>query len=204
MRNQLAFIAGLALMISVQVAVAEKAGDEAQMVVKETTDKVLGVLRAEGENLKQDRTKLYKLIDELILPHFDFQQMSRWVLGRYWHQATPEQRAEFVTQFQALLVRTYSEALVDYRNQNVNFLPVRERSPDEVTVRAEIDQGAGPKIPVVYEMSRTDGGWKVYDVSVGGVSLVINYRSSFGQEIKRNGIEGLINRLKEKNSADNG
>lgn len=204
MRSQLACIAGLALMVSVQLSVAMTPGADAQMVVKETTDKVLEALRVEGDHLKKDPAKLYQLIDELILPHFDFQQMSRWVLGRYWRDATPEQREEFVIQFQALLVRTYSEALVDYRNQNLNFLPVRERSPDEVTVRAEIDQGAGPRIPIVYEMSRTDGGWKVYDVAVGGVSLVINYRSSFAQEIKRNGIEGLIRRLKEKNVADNG
>jgi phospholipid transport system substrate-binding protein len=204
MRNLLASIAGLVLMVTIPASIAMTPGADAQMVIKETSDKVLSTLRMEGEQLKSNPARLYKLIDELILPHFDFQQMSRWVLGRYWHRATPQQRSEFVTQFQALLVRTYSQALVDYRDQNVNFLPVRERSPDEVTVRAEIDQGAGPKIPMVYEMSRTDGGWKVYDVAVGGVSLVINYRSTFAQEIKRNGIEGLIRRLKEKNTAANG
>lgn len=203
MRHQLAWIAGLVMMTAFHTAAASTPGHDAQAVVKDTTDKVLQALRQEGEQLKTNPSKLYALIDELILPHFDFQQMSRWVLGRYWRQASPEQRSEFANQFQALLVRTYSAALVDYRNQSVNFLPVRERSPDEVTVRAEIDQGAGPKIPMVYEMSRTDAGWKVYDVSVNGVSLVITYRSSFAQEIKRNGIDGLINRLKEKNVADN-
>ena len=203
MRNQLAWIAGLLMMGTVQVPAAVTPGADAQAVIKDTSEKVLNALRVEGELLKKDPAKLYKLIDELILPHFDFEQMSRWVLGRYWRQATPDQRTEFVAQFQALLVRTYSQALVEFRDQSVNFLPVRERSADEVTVRAEIDQGGGPRIPMVYEMSRTDNGWKVYDVSVNGVSLVITYRSSFAQEIKRNGIDGLINRLREKNVADN-
>jgi phospholipid transport system substrate-binding protein len=130
--------------------------------------------------------------------------MSQWVLGVHWRNATPAQRDAFVTQFEDLLVRTYSRALVDYRNQKVAFLPARARSADEVTVRASIDQGSGPAIPIAYEMYRTDAGWKVYDVAIDGVSLVINYRSSFGQEIRRGGIDGLIQRLAEKNMSDRG
>lgn len=192
------------LMTAVQGAGAAADMAEAETIVKETTEKVLEALRTDGDAIKSNPARLYKLIDELILPHFDFRQMSQWVLGPAWRRATPAQREEFVAQFQSLLVRTYSSALADYRNQQVEFLPSRERSADEVTVRAEIDQGAGPRIPITYEMHRTDAGWKVYDVAVEGVSLVINYRASFNQEIKRNGIDGLIQRLAEKNRAENG
>lgn len=180
------------------------APDDAQGIVRETTEKVLAALRGEGDTLKDDPKRLHAIIEQLVLPHFDFRQMSQWVLGPHWRNASPEQRDAFVEQFEALLVRTYSSALVDYRNQSVDYLPARERSADEVTVRAVIDQGGGPAIPITYEMHRTDTGWKVYDVAIDGVSLVINYRSSFGQEIRRNGIDGLIQRLASKNQADSG
>jgi len=206
MRNSYSCIGGLLLLAGAQVCAASASASvaEAEGVVRETTDKVLAALREEGEGLKKDPDRLYQLVDELIVPHFDFRQMSQWVLGRHWREATPQQRDAFVEQFKGLLVRTYSRALVDYRNEKVDFLPTRERSPTEVTVRAEIDQGGGPRIPVTYEMHHTGAGWKVYDVAVEGVSLVINYRSSFGQEIRRTGIDGLIRRLQEKNGAGSG
>lgn len=183
---------------------APAAPDDPQEIVRETTQKVLEALRGEGDTLKDDPKHLHAIIEQLVLPHFDFRQMSQWVLGPHWRNASAEQRDAFVAQFEDLLVRTYSSALVDYRNQTVNYLPMRERSADEVTVRASIDQGGGPAIPIAYEMHRTDTGWKVYDVAIDGVSLVINYRSSFGQEIRRNGIDGLIRRLDAKNKSDAG
>lgn len=194
----------LALLLLAMPLASPAAPDDAQSIVRETTEKVLEALRSEGDTLKDDPTRLHAIIEQLVLPHFDFRQMSQWVLGPHWRGASPEQRDAFVQQFEALLVRTYSSALVDYRNQRVNYLPARERSADEVTVRASIDQGGGPAIPITYEMHRTDTGWKVYDVAIDGVSLVINYRSSFGQEIRRNGIDGLIKRLAAKNQADSG
>ena len=194
----------LALLLLAAPLASPAAADDAQSIVRETTEKVLAALRSEGDTLKDDPKRLHAIIEQLILPHFDFRQMSQWVLGPHWRSASPEQRDAFVEQFEALLVRTYSSALVDYRNQRVNYLPARERSADEVTVRAIIDQGGGPAIPIAYEMHRSDTGWKVYDVAIDGVSLVINYRSSFGHEIRRNGIDGLIQRLASKNLADNG
>ena len=204
MRHTVMGFVGLAMMLAVTAAPAAGHAAAAEAVIKETTDQVLGKLRAEGESLKSDPGKLYALIDELILPRFDFKQMSKWVLGRYWRQASPEQRDAFVAQFQRLLVQTYGQALVNYRDQQVVFQPSRERSESEVTVRAEIDQGAGPRIPIVYEMHKVGEEWLVYDVAVEGVSLVINYRSSFAQAIKRSGIDGLIERLAEKNGASSG
>jgi phospholipid transport system substrate-binding protein len=194
----------LALLLLGAPLASPAAADDAQSIVRETTEKVLEALRSEGDTLKDDPKRLHAIIEQLILPHFDFRQMSQWVLGPHWRSASAEQRDAFVEQFEALLVRTYSSALVDYRNQRVNYLPARERSADEVTVRAIINQGGGPTIPIAYEMYRSDTGWKVYDVAIDGVSLVINYRSSFGHEIRRNGIDGLIQRLASKNLADNG
>lgn len=204
MRQTLTGFVGLAMMVAAVAAPAAGHAAAAEAVIKDTTDQVIGKLRSEGDSLLDDPAKLYSLIDEFILPRFDFQQMSKWVLGRYWRQASAEQRDEFVVQFQRLLVQTYGQALVNYRDQKVVFLPSRERSASEVTVRAEIDQGAGPRIPIVYEMHKVGEDWLVYDVAVEGVSLVINYRSSFGQAIKRGGIDGLIRRLAEKNSGSKG
>lgn len=192
------------LVLLAAAAATPAAADDAQDIVRETTNKVLEALRSEGDTLRDDPERLHAIIEQLVLPHFDFRQMSQWVLGQHWRGASAEQRDAFVEQFEALLVRTYSSALVDYRNQQVKFLPTRERSADEVTVRASIDQPGGPGIPVTYEMHRTDAGWKVYDIAIDGVSLVINYRSSFGQEIRRNGIDGLIQRLASKNQSTSG
>ena len=167
--------------------------------MRETTEKVMHALSEAGPKLKDNSKQLYEIIDELILPHFDFRRMSSWVLGKHWRVASDEQKKAFTEEFQALLVRTYSRALVDYRDKRIQFLATRVRTESDVTVRAEIDQGGGPPIPVTYEVSLVDGVWKVYDVAVNGVSLVINYRSSFNSEIQRNGLDGLIQRLKDRN-----
>lgn len=202
MKSVFSSVLGL-VMLAAAVA-SPAAADDAQTIVRETTHKVLEALRSEGDTLKDDPRRLHAIIEQLVLPHFDFRQMSQWVLGPHWRGASAEQRDAFVQQFEALLVRTYSSALMDYRNQKVDFLPTRERTADEVTVRASINQPGGPNIPITYEMHRTDSGWKVYDIAIDGVSLVINYRSSFGQEIRRNGIDGLIQRLVSKNQSDSG
>jgi phospholipid transport system substrate-binding protein len=189
-------------LLSAPAAGAMAADIDAEAVVRVTTDRVLETLRQEGDSLKTDPKRLYDLVEDLVVPHFDFEKMSRWVLGRHWRRASAEQREAFVQEFERLLVRTYSLALAGYRDQKVQYQSTRARSDVEATVRAAIEQGGGPEIPIVYEMHRTEGGWKVYDVSVEGVSLVITYRSSFGQEIQRNGLDSLIRRMGEKNRAN--
>ena len=127
--------------------------------------------------------------------------MSQRVLGKYWNRATPEQQAQFVGEFQVLLVRTYATALKEYSEQTIEFLSTRERDGgEEVTVRTQITQAGAPPIPINYEMYRKDDAWKVFDVSIDGVSLVINYRSTFSSEIRRNGVDGLIARLNKHNN----
>jgi phospholipid transport system substrate-binding protein len=202
MKSMMLRCAAIILLFSAYSSIAGALANDPQALVKQTTNKVLEALRTEGDALQEHPKRVYEIINELILPHFDFRQMSKWVLGRYWRQASESQRDAITEQFEHMLVRTYSHALVDYRDQTVDFLPSRERSATQVTVRAKINQAGGPPVKIAYEMHIVDDDWKVYDIAIEGVSLVINYRSSFAQEIKRNGIDGLIQRLAAKNKSD--
>jgi phospholipid transport system substrate-binding protein len=173
----------------------------ARQLVMETTQQVLERLRSERQKLQADNQRLYPLVEELILPHFDFQRMSIWVLGKNWRQATPAQQQTFTREFQTLLVRTYATALLEYTDQKVEFLPFHAAEDDRrVTVRTAIRQSGGVAIPLNYSMYRNRAGeWKVYDISVDGVSLVTNYRSSFAAEISQGGIDKLLQKLVSMN-----
>ena len=172
----------------------------AQNIVKETTEKLLESISRERQSIDLDRARLYALVEEIVLPHFDFTRMSRRVLGRHWREATEEQRERFTDVFREMLVRTYATAIAEYRDQAIVYLPVRERgNGGEVSVRTQIEPPGGTPIPIFYEMYPIEDQWKVYDVSIDGVSLVINYRSSFSNEIRRNGMDSLIGRLAEMN-----
>lgn len=176
------------------------AADEhpAQALVRETAGKVTSRLIAEPA-LKSNNAKLHALVDDIVLPHFDFTRMSKRVLARNWREASPEEQTAFTAAFKTLLVRTYSTALAEYSNQEIKFLSVRERSgKKEVTVRTQIGRPGAKPIPIDYAMYESDAGWKVYDVKVSEVSLVINYRSSFASEIRKSGMAGLIKRLAER------
>ena len=202
--STIARLLGVLLLLAVHVPLLAKTASDPQEVVKQTTEQVLQLLRTEGDALKKNPQRLYQVINEVILPHFDFPQMSRWVLGHYWRSASDPQRSEFVKQFELLLVRTYSTALAGFRDETVAFLPNQDRSGREVAVRSLINRSAGPPVAISYQMHKVDDHWKIYDVAVEGVSLVINYRSSFAQEIKLNGLDGLIQRLAAKNAAEHG
>lgn len=187
----------LGALVSVHAAANTQGTPEA--LIKTTTDKVLEVLKKEREVINNDPARIYGIVDEYIIPHFDFERMSQRVLGKFWHRATPEQRTNFRKQFQTLLVHTYAAALREYTDQKVEFLATRPREAGQVSVRTQIVQSGGPPIPIQYEMYKQSEQWKVYDISIDGVSLVINYRSTFASEIRSNGLDGLIARLVEHN-----
>ncbi|WJW75609.1 ABC transporter substrate-binding protein [Thiohalobacter sp. IOR34] len=168
-------------------------------VVRAASSQVLERLESEGDALRQDPQRLYELVDHVLVEHMDFQRMSRWVLGKHWKRATPEQRQRFVEEFRTLLVRTYSSALLGYSGQQVKFLPLRAANERQVTVRTEIEQPGGPSVPVHYSLYNRNGEWKAYDVIIDGVSLVANYRATFGAEVRRGGLEQLILSLAERN-----
>jgi phospholipid transport system substrate-binding protein len=173
---------------------------DARALVKDTTERVLAVLRKEHDALKAHPERIYALAEKIVLPHFDFQRMSRLVLGRYWRTASPQQQARFVDEFRTQLVRTYGTALLDYTNQTITYSPVRA-APDatDILVHAEVQPPGGMPIPIDYRMYVKEGTWKVYDVIVDGVSLVTNYRNSFAEEIRKSGMDGLIKAMAQHN-----
>lgn len=179
---------------------AELAPDE---LVKKTADEVLAIVRADQALQAGDPKKVLALVEEKVLPHFDFTRMTRLAMGRHWREATPEQQQQIVREFRELLVRTYTAAFTSYKGQSVAYKPFRmEPGATDVTVRTEIVNPDGrPPIPVDYSMLKTPNGWKVYDVAIENVSLVATYRGTFTEEIRRGGIDGLIKSLRDKNQS---
>ena len=189
-------IASLILMLALPVMAAS--GPE--QLVRQTSDSVIAEIRANLDTYKSDPKKVYKLVDELVLPHFDFAAMTDLALGKYKDEVSATQRPAIVAEFRQLLVRTYSSALFEYTDQEMIYLPMEGSEADGmVIVRTEIEQAGGFPIPINYELRLGDEGWKVFDVSVDEVSLVTNYRSSFARAIKKDGIDGLIRTLRERN-----
>lgn len=195
----IALVATMMLLLSSPVL---QAAVEAQQLVMDTSTRVLERLREDQQNLKANPDLIYPLVEDLVLPHFDFERMSVWVLGKNWRKADAQQQRQFVDAFRTLLVRTYARALLEYTDQQINFLPFHaEEDAKRVTVRTEIAQPGGVNIPINYSMFQNqEGKWKVYDISVDGVSLVTNYRTSFASEIRQGGIEKLLQRLAEMNA----
>lgn len=169
-------------------------------LARSVTEEVLVIVRADKDIQAGNQKKVLDLVESKVLPHFNFVRMTQLAMGRNWRQASAEQQKMLVAEFRALLVRTYTTAFTQYRNQTVVYRPVRVQPGDtEVVVRSQINQPSGPPVGVDYSMERTDRGWKVYDFAVEGVSLVQNYRNTFNSEVQRSGVEGLIKALAERN-----
>ncbi len=173
------------------------------VLVKDVTSEVLDIVRKDKDIRNGNTPKVLELVETKVVPHFNFARMTRLALGRDGKQATPAQMTTLVEEFRTLLVRTYSKALSEYRDQEIVYKPLKMAPTDtDVKVRTEIRQSGGKPVQLDYYLEKTAAGWKVYDMEVGGVSLVTNYRSSFSQEIRANGIDGLIHSLQAKNKTD--
>ena len=182
----------------VQAQPAQELGPEE--LVKKITAEVMDAIKSDKELAAGNREKALKLAEEKILPYVDFEEATRLAVGRAWRQATPEQRKQLVQEFRNMLVRTYSNALSGYEGQEMRVLPSRVKPGDtEATVRNEFIRPGGKPVPIDYQMHKTDSGWKIYDITVEGISLVLTYRSEFDQVVKQEGIDGLIKRLQSKN-----
>lgn len=170
-------------------------------VLRTTADRVLAEVTANKAQLDQDPKGIYKLVEETVVPRFDFTTMSQSALGRYWRRATPDQQAQVTNEFKELLVRTYAVALLGYSGQQIEYLPVRQSAADtDVMIPTRIATGnGGPPVPINYRMHLVNDQWLVYDVVIDGISLVTNYRSTFASSVQRRGIEGLIQQLSERN-----
>jgi len=179
------------------------AGTAPDQLVKQTADKVLEKVLANKEGMKADTSRLYNLVNSDVLPHFDFEMMSQRVLGKYWRSATPGEQGSFVKEFRQLLVRTYATALLNYSGQEIEYKPFRmTEGENTAVVKTAVRNSGGPAIPIDYRLYLTkDGQWKVFDLKIDGVSLISNYRTSFGGEVRQIGVGGLVKRLAQRNTA---
>lgn len=169
-------------------------------LVKTVTNDVLEIVRKDKDIQSGNTRKAIELVDAKVLPHFNFQRMTALAVGKDWRQASPAQQKALTEEFRTLLVRTYSKALTEYRNQTIDFKPLKMQTADtDVTVRTQVVQAGAKPIQIDYNLEKNDKAWKVYDISVAGVSLVTNYRGSFAEEVSANGIDGLLKSLHNKN-----
>lgn len=189
------------LMSFMAISASAQAMPEPQALVKEASDNMLKALKDNEAELDQDPQKIFSLVQEILIPHFDFERMARLALGRSWRDASAEQQERFVEEFRLLLVRTYATAMLEYTNEEIRFMPFRDDvEKGRVNVPMEVIQPNGPSIPMVLSLYKNkQDEWKVYDVKIEGISLVTNYRSSFNRDIRTNGMDALIESLSKRN-----
>ncbi len=193
------FILSAGLMAGSGAAMAEMTAED---LVKQTAEDVLNTIKNDKDIQSGNQQKIFALAEEKILPNFDFERVCRMVLGKNWKSATPEQQAVFQKEFRSLLLRTYASALGKYKNQVIEYKPMRaEPGAKNVSVKTQILQPGGQPMAVDYSLVKVDNGWKVYDIVIESVSLVTNYRSQFSNEIRTNGLDSLNKKLAEKNKA---
>ena len=170
-------------------------------LVRKVTADVLDSVKADKQLQAGDRKKALALAEEKILPHVDFREAALLAMGKSWQTASPAQQTQIVNEFRSMLVRIYSNAIDVYRGQTLRVLPLRlPQGATDVTVRNQYLREGRPPVPVEYSMRKTSEGWKIYDIVIEGVSLVLTYRAEFEQITRTSGIDGLIKRLKEKNA----
>lgn len=178
-------------------------------VMQDLSTTMIETLKSKKADIDAHPRHLFELVDQVLGPHVDFPRMSGWVLGKYWRQATPEQRKRFIAAFRTMLVRFYTAALLQdpseldklltHTDNLITFLPGRPVTGDTAVVRSEVHLDGGKTVQVAFSVNDRDGVWKVYDITVEGVSLVTNYRTSFAEQIQREGLDGLIAQLEQRN-----
>ena len=183
-------------------AFAQEAPDA---LVKRVSQEALQIIKTDPKVQAGDQARIREVIESKIAPHFDMERMTSLAMGRSWRQATPEQKKRLADEFKSLLIRTYSNALNQYRDQTLQYEPLRAPADaTEVTVRTHVVRPGQTPVEIDYSMEKTPDGWKAYDVIVAGVSLVTNYRDEFTQQVQSGGIDGLIRAVATKNSGGAG
>jgi phospholipid transport system substrate-binding protein len=189
-----------ALCATLFLSVAASAQEAPDQLVKRVSEEVLDIVRKDKDIRNGNTDKVIALVDQKVLPHFNFRHMTALALGKDWRKATPEQQQRLTTEFRTLLVRTYSNALNSYRDQKIVYKPFKMNAGDtDVLVRVEVTEPGHQPVQIDYNLEKLDDGWKVYDVVVAGISLITNYRDQFGQEVRNGGIDGLIATIAAKN-----
>jgi phospholipid transport system substrate-binding protein len=199
-RSCLVLAASFALAAQAQEVKEAKEVIAPDALVKNVTLEVVDLIARDKELQSGDRAKLIGLIEAKVLPHFNFPAMTALALGQSWNRASAEQKKRLTEEFRTLLVRTYASALAAFSQQKLDFRPLRAKPTDtDVTVNVRVIQSGAQPVAIDYSMEKTSTGWKVYDVMVGGVSLVANYRTEFNNVVRESGIDGLIKNLQSKN-----
>ncbi len=192
----------IALVFASLLAAVAQAQEAPDVLVKQVTEEVLDIVRKDKEIQNGSAKKAIDLVDAKVIPHFNFKHMTALAVGKDWRKASPQQQEQLAAEFKTLLVRTYSNALTSYKNQKVVYKPFKMNAGDtDVLVRTEVQQPGNKPVQLDYSLEKLDAGWKVYDVSVAGISLVTNYREQFGQEVRNGGIDGLIKAIAAKNKS---
>ena len=181
-------------------APAADAQEAPDAIVKRVATDVIATIKADPAIQAGNEARIRDVLEAKLLPNFDFARMTALAMGKNWRTATPEQQKRVTDEFRALLVRTYSSALNNYRNETIEYKPLRMNAGDtEVTVRTLVLRPSGAPVQIDYSLEKKADGWKCYDVIVGGVSLVTNYRDEFNDQIKAGGVDGLIKTLADRN-----
>jgi phospholipid transport system substrate-binding protein len=191
-------VLGLLLAAVAAPALAQEAPDA---LVKRVSQEALQIIKTDPNVQAGDQARIRDLIETKLTPHFDIDRMTALAAGRAYRSATPEQKKRLGEEFKTLLIRTYSSALRQYRDQTIDYKPLRaDPAATDVIVRTEVIRPGQPPVQIDYSMGKTPDGWKAYDIVVSGVSLVTNYRDEFTQQVQAGGIDGLIKSLAAKNS----
>lgn len=191
-----------AFLFAAFVISAVHAQEAPDALVQQTTEEVLDIIRKDKDIQSGNTHKAIELIDKKVLPNFNFQHMTALAVGKDWKKASAAQQAQLVAEFRTLLVRTYANALTGYKNQKVVYKPFKMNAGDtDALVRTEVAQPGSKPIQLDYSLEKLDAGWKVYDVTVAGISLVTNYRDQFAQEVRSGGVDGLVASISAKNKS---
>jgi phospholipid transport system substrate-binding protein len=195
-RALVALACGL-LALAASPSFAQEAPDA---LVKRVSEDVLQIIRSDPKVQAGDQARIREVIESKLIQHFDFMRMTALAMGRNWGKASADQQKRLADEFRSLLVRTYSGALVQYRNQTIDYKPLRaDAAATDVTVKTEVVRPGQPPVQIDYGMTKGPEGWKAYDVIVGGVSLVTNYRDEFNEQIRQGGVDGLLASLTARN-----
>ncbi len=193
-------VAGLLLLLSLSVASAGTLPPP-EAAIQNVSESLKTFLQNNRERIKTDKAYVYQLANEVVAPHVDFNRLSGLALGKHWRRATAEQKQKFMQQFQRLLVRTYATAFREFGEWSLRFFPRHDAADaKKVLVRSEVVRSGAPPVSVKYRMHQKDGAWLVYDIVIEGISLVTNYRTTFAKEVRRNGMNGLIERITKLNN----
>ena len=178
--------------------------EDARDLIKKTAEGVIAHVKINRLAMEEDPAQLYAMVNEKLAPHVDFQRMSRWILGKHWRKASDDQKSQFTDEFKKLMIKTYATALLKLSDEEISYPPIKgETRNGKVSIKSEIVTPDGRRFTVLYRMHHKDQSWKIYDISVDGVSLISTYRSSFATEIRQVGLDGLLDNLENKNEGVN-